>query len=122
MLEIEVVETGSTGIFGLIRKKARIRAQIKETAPAAEEPDVAPVVETTEETREEPTEDTGPEQAETAIPAAAGHSFKNPLLEYRFLPFSFDIFMYIYPLFQGIMELAFFSYIVPINYLFQHHP
>ena len=28
-LEIEVIETGSTGIFGLIRKKAHIRAQIK---------------------------------------------------------------------------------------------
>ena len=28
-LEIEVVETGSTGIFGLIRKKAHIRVQVK---------------------------------------------------------------------------------------------
>ncbi len=28
-LDIEVVETGSTGIFGLIRKKAHIRVQIK---------------------------------------------------------------------------------------------
>lgn len=28
-LDIEVVETGSSGIFGLIRKKARIRVQIK---------------------------------------------------------------------------------------------
>ena len=28
-LDIEVIETGSTGIFGLIRKKARIRAQVK---------------------------------------------------------------------------------------------
>lgn len=32
-LDIEVAETGSTGIFGLIRKKAHIRVQIK---PAAE--------------------------------------------------------------------------------------
>ena len=31
-LDIEVVETGSTGIFGLIRKKARIRVQIKPVA------------------------------------------------------------------------------------------
>jgi spoIIIJ-associated protein len=31
-LEIEVVETGSTGIFGFIRKKARIRARVKEGA------------------------------------------------------------------------------------------
>lgn len=30
MLDIEVVETGSTGIFGLIRKKARIRVSLKE--------------------------------------------------------------------------------------------
>ncbi len=30
-LEIEVVETGSSGIFGLIRKKAHIRAQIKKS-------------------------------------------------------------------------------------------
>ncbi len=30
-LEIEVLETGSSGIFGLIRKKARIRVQIKAT-------------------------------------------------------------------------------------------
>jgi spoIIIJ-associated protein len=33
-LDIEVVETGSTGIFGLIRKKAHIRARLK---PAAEQ-------------------------------------------------------------------------------------
>ncbi|MBW6520098.1 MAG: Jag N-terminal domain-containing protein [Desulfoarculaceae bacterium] len=31
-LDIEVVETGSTGIFGFIRKKAHIRARIKKTA------------------------------------------------------------------------------------------
>jgi len=35
-LDIEVVETGSTGIFGLIRKKAHIRATLK-TAPIEEE-------------------------------------------------------------------------------------
>lgn len=34
-LDIEVVETGSTGIFGLIRKKARIRAGIKPVADVA---------------------------------------------------------------------------------------
>ncbi len=34
MLDIEVIETGSTGIFGLIRKKARIRVAVKqETQP-----------------------------------------------------------------------------------------
>jgi len=31
-LDIEVIETGSTGIFGFIRKKAHIRASVKETA------------------------------------------------------------------------------------------
>lgn len=34
MLDIEVLETGSTGIFGLIRKKARIRVTVKEGTPA----------------------------------------------------------------------------------------
>jgi spoIIIJ-associated protein len=34
-LDIEVVETGSTGIFGLIRKKAHIRAHIKTVEPPA---------------------------------------------------------------------------------------
>ncbi|MEK6202116.1 MAG: Jag N-terminal domain-containing protein [Desulfobulbaceae bacterium] len=34
-LDIEVIETGSTGIFGFIRKKAHIRARIKETAVAS---------------------------------------------------------------------------------------
>ncbi len=37
-LDIDVVETGSTGIFGLIRKKAHIKASIKE-APKVEEED-----------------------------------------------------------------------------------
>ncbi len=44
-MEIEVLETGSSGIFGLIRKKARIRVQIKatevkEAGILAEEPHV----------------------------------------------------------------------------------
>ena len=34
-LDIEVIETGSTGIFGFIRKKAHIRASVKEAASAA---------------------------------------------------------------------------------------
>ena len=49
-LDIEVVETGSTGIFGLIRKKAHIRAMVKTPVaakisakvPAEEEEVVAP--------------------------------------------------------------------------------
>ena len=36
-LEIEVVETGSMGIFGLIRKKAHIRAQVKAVVEEAVE-------------------------------------------------------------------------------------
>ncbi|HBT96330.1 MAG TPA: RNA-binding protein [Desulfobulbaceae bacterium] len=32
-LRIEVLETGSAGIFGLIRKKARIRAELRQEAP-----------------------------------------------------------------------------------------
>lgn len=32
-LDIEVIETGSTGIFGLIRKKAHIRATVKSETP-----------------------------------------------------------------------------------------
>ena len=35
-LDIEVIETGSTGIFGFIRKKAHIRAGVKEAVPATE--------------------------------------------------------------------------------------
>lgn len=34
-LDIEVIETGSTGIFGFIRKKAHIRARIKENVAAS---------------------------------------------------------------------------------------
>ena len=40
-LDIEVIETGSTGIFGFIRKKAHIRARVKETA-ATPEPEIKP--------------------------------------------------------------------------------
>jgi spoIIIJ-associated protein len=36
-LEIEVVATGSTGIFGLIRKKAHIKAHIRTEAPEQDE-------------------------------------------------------------------------------------
>jgi spoIIIJ-associated protein len=36
-LEIEVVETGSTGIFGLIRKKAHIKAFVKDVEPLHEQ-------------------------------------------------------------------------------------
>ncbi|MDD2464207.1 MAG: Jag N-terminal domain-containing protein [Desulfobulbus sp.] len=40
-LDIEVLETGSAGIFGLCKKKAHIRVQLKETAPVAA-PEAAP--------------------------------------------------------------------------------
>lgn len=47
-LDIKVIETGSTGIFGLIRKKAHIRAQVKTKPEVAEEASVAEVVEVEE--------------------------------------------------------------------------
>lgn len=39
-LNIEVVETGSTGIFGLIRKKAHIRANVKDQTEEEHAPDL----------------------------------------------------------------------------------
>ncbi|MCX5869921.1 MAG: Jag N-terminal domain-containing protein [Deltaproteobacteria bacterium] len=42
-LDIEVIETGSTGIFGFIRKKAHIRARVKE-AVSATKMEIAPPV------------------------------------------------------------------------------
>jgi spoIIIJ-associated protein len=41
-LDIEVIETGSTGIFGFIRKKAHIRAGIKEGASTTTETKIEP--------------------------------------------------------------------------------
>jgi len=38
-LTIEVIETGSTGIFGLIRKKAHIKAVVQEEAAQKEQPE-----------------------------------------------------------------------------------
>lgn len=51
-LEIEVIETGSTGIFGLIRKKARIRAKLK-GPEVSEEPEAAAIPDSTEVRDEE---------------------------------------------------------------------
>lgn len=57
-LDIEVVETGSTGIFGLIRKKAHIRVQIKpvitEAAGICALDSSSPVCETKEEEQQVP--------------------------------------------------------------------
>ena len=41
-LDIEVIETGSTGIFGFIRKKAHIRAGVKKSVSAAPETKIEP--------------------------------------------------------------------------------
>lgn len=41
-LDIEVIETGSTGIFGFIRKKAHIRAKIKDNAVISKTPAALP--------------------------------------------------------------------------------
>lgn len=46
-LDIEVLETGSTGIFGLIRKKAKIRVVVKEVAEE-EQPEVEQPVQKSE--------------------------------------------------------------------------
>lgn len=56
-LEIEVIETGSTGIFGLIRKKAHIAAYIKEPQPEVEEA-------AAEEVQEKLEKDSKPESVE----------------------------------------------------------
>jgi len=55
-LEIEVIETGSTGIFGLIRKKAHIRVQVKKA--------VEDVVDEIFEVKEKVTRKTPPRQKE----------------------------------------------------------
>lgn len=56
MLDIEVVETGSTGIFGLIRKKARIRVSLKEDSemPEAKVATAVPAQTVVEKEQEEP--------------------------------------------------------------------
>lgn len=51
-LDIEVVDTGSTGIFGLIRKKAHIRVQIKPVIEEVAEIFELPVLHAPEKTEE----------------------------------------------------------------------
>lgn len=41
-LDIEVIETGTKGIFGLIRQKAHIRVRIQQAGKQNEEQDAAP--------------------------------------------------------------------------------
>ncbi len=74
-LEIEVVETGSTGIFGLIRKKAHITAYIKSVEEKEEKPihqDFQPQGDQTSEMvvekEPEPTPKAKVEDVETAEP------------------------------------------------------
>lgn len=54
-LDIEVVETGSTGIFGLIRKKARIRVSLKEHS-TQQEAEPTPILPVTTASADEPEE------------------------------------------------------------------
>ena len=63
-LEIEVVETGSTGIFGLIRKKAHIKAFVKGVEPVEEKKEDAAAVKPTsrKSARKEPKKKTAPEE------------------------------------------------------------
>lgn len=56
-MDIEVLETGSAGIFGLCKKKAHIRVQRKSVAPPAEVDVPSPPV--------DPVEQTGPVEAKT---------------------------------------------------------
>jgi spoIIIJ-associated protein len=72
-LDIEVVETGSTGIFGLIRKKAHIKVTLK-TAPAEKEavaiaaPPPPPKPSVTVQVPAELEDDDGPEGADEDPP------------------------------------------------------
>ena len=80
-LDIEVLETGTTGIFGLIRKKAKIRVAVREevdevAVPAVEQPKRKERTEkpktkekTAEQKQEEPV--ARHEETETAPPAPA---------------------------------------------------
>ncbi len=67
-LDIEVIETGSTGIFGLIRKKARIRVRMKPVAEEIAEVFSQPVLTVTPEISGEQQQ---PEFDEIAEPEAA---------------------------------------------------
>jgi spoIIIJ-associated protein len=67
MLDIEVVETGSTGIFGLIRKKARIRVALKQETPIRAEKPVEAVA-VPEPVIEEVREVVSTTEVEPAIP------------------------------------------------------
>ncbi len=53
-LDIEVVETGSTGIFGLIRKKTHIRAAVKEVEAEEEMAQATVKIETPTQTKKKP--------------------------------------------------------------------
>ncbi|MCP3889352.1 MAG: RNA-binding protein [Desulfobulbaceae bacterium] len=82
-LDIEVVETGSTGIFGLIRKKAHIRVALK---PEVEEEDdifavgkiVDSPVKPAEKAKAKPAK---PAAAVPAVPAAAKKTPEEPVAE-----------------------------------------
>lgn len=86
-LEIEVVEVGSMGVFGLIRKKAHIRAMVKVAAdevqvaaPATPEPAAEAVV---EEIASEPVPETVAEEsvAEPAAEAVVEKKSTEPIAE-----------------------------------------
>lgn len=67
-LDIEVVETGSTGIFGLIRKKARIRVSLKENS-TLQEAESAPIPAVTA-VNEYGSGEAGEEEMAEAVPVA----------------------------------------------------
>ena len=68
-LNIEVLETGSTGIFGLIRKKARIRVKIQSGEEEQPEATAEPAAEKEVETVSAPeAEDTAAVEETSAVP------------------------------------------------------
>ncbi|MBU0663610.1 MAG: Jag N-terminal domain-containing protein [Proteobacteria bacterium] len=71
-LDIEVIETGSTGIFGFIRKKAHIRASLKEAAVATKSKfQTPPVIEQPLPVQQEPAAAKSPVPPETTPQAEA---------------------------------------------------
>ncbi len=71
-LDIEVIETGSTGIFGFIRKKAHIRASLKEAVVATKSKvKTPPVIEQPLPVQQEPAAAKTPVPPETTPPPEA---------------------------------------------------
>ena len=79
-LDIEVLETGSAGIFGLCKKKAHIRAQIKKPVDTSRKKKVKPEPVQQEETalREKEVLSTAPEEEREASDTQSKKERKKP--------------------------------------------